>query len=123
MNVKPKNIKREQKISLFFNEISRLIQQLTLDEPELSKIFVTRVRLSKDYKICFVYFSTYTDKQEFYKALETLKLYKPSLKKSLAGRVGGKYAADLVFLYDINKDKERKINRLLDEVVKDIPEE
>ncbi|MBD3273187.1 30S ribosome-binding factor RbfA [Candidatus Dependentiae bacterium] len=123
MNFKPVNRKREQKTSLFFHEISSLIQKLSLDEPALSKVFVTRVRLSNDYKICFVYFSTYTDKKEFEDALEVLKLYKPSLRKALAQRISGKYTADLVFLYDKAKDKERKINKLLDEVAKDIPEE
>ena len=76
MDFKPVNRKREQKNSLFFREISSLIQQLSLDEPALSKIFVTRTKLSNDYKICFVYISTYTNKDDYDPALELLKLYK-----------------------------------------------
>lgn len=123
MVLKVNTRKREQKTSLFLHEISSLIQQLSLDEPELSKVFVTRVKLSNDYKICYVYFSTYTDKQVFDNALEILKLYKPSLRKILANRIVSRYSSDLRFLYDETKDKERKINQLLDKVAKDIPGE
>lgn len=123
MDFKLGNRKREQKISLFFREISSLIQQLSLDESDLLKVFVTRVRLSNDYKICFIYFSTYTDKTEYDKALKVLKLYKPSLRKAIAQAIPNRYSADLVFLYDETKEKERKINELLDKVAKDIPGE
>lgn len=123
MYFKQVNRKREQKNSLFFREISSLIQQLSLDEPALSKIFVTRTRLSNDYKICFVYISTYTDKNDYDPALELLKLYKASLRKAISQSISGKYTADLVFLYDEDKDKERDLNNLLDSVAKDLPGE
>ena len=112
-------IKREQKSSLYLHEISSLIQTLSLDEPKLIKVFVTRVSLSKDYGICFVYFSTYTDKTAFDEALEILKLYKPSLRKALSGRIVGRYTPNLVFLYDETKEKERKIEDLLDKVAQE----
>lgn len=109
--------KREQKTALFFREISSLIQSLSLDEPKLFKIFVSRAKLSKDYRICFVYFSTYSDnKKDFDEALEILKLYKPSLRSAISKSIPSKYMADLVFLYDESKEKEREINKLLDEV-------
>lgn len=123
MDFKPVNRKREQKNSLFLRESSALIQALAMDEPALLKVFITRVRLSNDYKFCYIYFSTYTNKVAYDEALEILKLYKPSLRKALAQRINGKYMADLVFMYDEVKDKERHINDLLDEVVKDLPEE
>jgi len=53
---------------------------------------------------------------------EVLKLYKPSMRSVLAQRIGGRYTTDLRFMYDDIKDKERAINKLLDEVVKDLPE-
>ncbi|KKP22470.1 MAG: Ribosome-binding factor A [candidate division TM6 bacterium GW2011_GWF2_28_16] len=123
MDFKPSNRKREQKTSLFFHEVSNLIRTLALDEPDLIKVFVTRVTLSNDYGICFVYFSTYTDKAEFDKALPILKMYKSSLRHALAQIIQARYATNLVFLYDEQKEKERKINALLDEAVKDLPEE
>ena len=113
----PKNVKREQKAALFMREISSLIQKLSLDEPVLSKVYVTRVSLSGGYKICYIYFSTYTDnKKDFDQALEILKLYKPSMRQAMAKAVGGRYTTDLVFLYDEAKEKERKMYALLDKV-------
>lgn len=97
-------------------EISTLIQQLSLDEPSLTKVFVTRVRLSADYGILFVYFSTYLSKTDFDEALKILKLYKPSLRKALASTVLSRHTPDLVFLYDESKEKERSLNELLDRV-------
>ncbi|MBD3231659.1 30S ribosome-binding factor RbfA [Candidatus Dependentiae bacterium] len=111
------NVKREQKTALFLREISQLIQRLSLDELDLSKIFVTKVKLSKDYSICYVYLSTYTDeKEDFEKALEILKLYKPSLRKALAKLIPGRYVANLRFLYDTSKEKERRITKLLEQI-------
>ncbi|MFA5074600.1 MAG: 30S ribosome-binding factor RbfA [Candidatus Babeliales bacterium] len=110
------NRKREQKTSLFLHEISSIIQRLSQDEPELLKIFITKVELSKDYKICYIYFSTYGDKSDFDKALEILKLYKPSMRKVLAQSISGKFVADLRFLYDKTKEKERELLNFLDEV-------
>jgi len=122
MDFKPINRKREQKTSLFFHEISSLIQQLAMDEPAIAKVYVTQVRLSRDYNICFVYFSTFAEKKDFDEALKILKLYKPSLRKAMAQKISAKYAADLVFLYDEVKEKERKMQELLDKVAKEFPE-
>lgn len=121
MDFKPVNIKREKKNSLFLRESSKLIQFLAMDEPALLKVFITRVNLSNDYKFCYIYFSTYTNQAAYNEALEVLKLYKSSLRRALAQRINGKYMADLVFMYDDIKDKERHINDLLDKVAKDLP--
>jgi ribosome-binding factor A len=119
MNFGPKSIKREQKTSLFMREISSLIQQLSLDEPSLSKVFVTRVNLTPDYSILYVYFSTYFSKADFDEALEVLKLYKGSLRKALSADIAARYTPNLVFLYDEVKEKERKMLDLLDRVKKE----
>lgn len=113
-------VKREQKNALFLREISSLIQRLSQDEPDLSKTFITKTRLSNDYSICYVYLSTYLDnKDDFFKALEILKLYRPSLRKALSTLISGRYVADLRFLYDEDKDKERHMTQLLDKVEKE----
>jgi len=119
MKPRQSNVKREQKTALFLRKISSLIQSLSFDETKLSKIYVSKVELSKDYKICYVYFSTYTDKKDFDEALEILKLYKPSLRKALAQVVIGKYTADLLFLYDESKEKERHMHKLLDKIAQE----
>ena len=108
--------KREQKTSLFLRGISSIIQSLVPDEPALLKVFITKVELAKNYSTCYVYFSTYTDKSDFGEALEILKLYRPSLRKALGQAISGRYVPDLRFVYDEDKEKERKIMNLLDKV-------
>jgi len=111
-----KDRKREQKTTLVYHALASILQTLSLDEPVLAKVYVTKVKMSSDYKICYVYLSTYGPKEDFDEALEILKLYKPSMRKVLADQVGGRYTSDLVFRYDTAKEKERRVQELLDEV-------
>ena len=118
-------IKREKKKSLFFREISCLLQSLAVDDKVIAQVYSTRVDLSADCGTCYVYFSTFNECSEdlFDKILEQLKLYKPSLRKALAKNIPGRYAPDLLFLYDKAKEKEHKINNLLDKVSAELKEE
>ncbi len=133
-------IKREQKKTLLFKELSYLHQELAQDEPDIAHIYITRVDLSADTGICYVYFAEYPntgihdekhDEQEdnaiknkaskkshelFEKALEVLKLYKPSIRKALAKAIKSRYVPDIVFLYDEKKDKTRKLDEILNQV-------
>jgi ribosome-binding factor A len=110
------SVKREQKKSFLLREISALVQRVSADEPKLSSLFVTRVDLSKDTGVCYVYFSTHTDKKAFDEGLEILKLYKPSIRKALASIMSTRYVPDLVFRYDKAKEKERRVTTLLDKI-------
>lgn len=114
------DIKREQKKSFLLNEVSALVRQVAADEPKLSYLFVTRVELSKDKGICYVYFSTHTDKKAFDEGLEILKLYKPSMRKALGDSMKTRYVPNLVFRYDDTKDKERRVTGLLDKIQQEL---
>jgi ribosome-binding factor A len=112
-------VKREQKTSFLLKEVAALVQEISMDEPKLLSVFVTYIVLSKDGGICYVYFSTYTNKEAFDEALEILKLYKPSMRKALATTGHSRYVPNLRFLYDESKEKERHINKLLDDISTD----
>jgi ribosome-binding factor A len=118
MNKRPRvsTIKREQKKSQYFREISLLVQMLSQDEPSLRNVFVTRVELSPDSGICHVYFAMYVGEAPFKEALDVLKLYKPSLRSTLGQKVVARHTPDLVFHLDEAKEKERHIHSLLDEI-------
>jgi ribosome-binding factor A len=118
-----KKRRREQKTTLVYHALASILQKLSLDEPALAKVYVTKVKMSGDYKICYVYFSTYGPKEDFDAALAILKLYKPSMRKVLATQVGGRYTSDLIFQYDTVKEKERRVQELLDEVAKETKSE
>jgi len=123
------DIKREQKKSFLLQEISSLFRQIVTDETRLSFLFITRVELSGDGGICYVYFSTYaglsgvtpakSGEEMFKEGLQILKLYKPSMRKTLAQTMRSRYVPDLVFRYDKAKEKERKITSLLDKIAQE----
>jgi len=121
-NPRFQEIKREKKKSLFLREIASLVQSLGGEDKVVAQVYVTRVDLSADTGICYVYFSTYTEFSEelFKTVLERLKLYKPSMRKALAHTIPGRYTPDLLFLYDKPKEKEFRINQLLDKASEDL---
>lgn len=123
-NPRSQKIKREKKKSLFLREITMLVQSLGADNAVVALAYVTRIDFSADYGMCYVYFSTFNECSEeiFNKVLDQLKLYRPSMRKALAARIPSRYTPDLVFFYDKTKEKEIKINQLLDKVSQDLTE-
>ena len=113
------DIKREKKKSLFFREMSSLVQSISQDELAVAGVYVTRVELSADTGICFVYLSTFKEKEYFDKALDILKLYKPSMRSELSNRICSRYTPNIVFKYDEAKEKERHMHDILDKIKED----
>lgn len=113
-------IKREQRKSFLLRTISPLIHKITTEEPhncpELGSTYITRIDLSADGGICYVYFWSAQGEESFSKTRGTLILYKPSLRTALAKALQKKYTPDLLFLFDTTHEKEIRINELLDQV-------
>jgi ribosome-binding factor A len=120
-----REIKREKKKSLFFREISQLVQMISESEPSVARVYVTKVDFTDDFSICYAYLSTYAVFSEviFDEALVKLKLYKPSIRKELASRINPRYTPDVIFLYDKAKEKQSRIDTLLDKVRDDLHSE
>lgn len=110
------NVRREQKKSFMLREVSALVHEIGIEESKLSSLFVTRIEMSRDSGILYIYFSSHKDKSAFDDGFELLKLYKPSMRKALAEALASRYVPDLVFRYDESKDKERHINAILDKL-------
>ncbi|KKQ33492.1 MAG: hypothetical protein US49_C0001G0172 [candidate division TM6 bacterium GW2011_GWF2_37_49] len=120
--LKSHEIKREQKKSLFIREITQIIQLLAEAEPLVGKVYPTRVDFSNDYGILYVYLSTFDEFSEeaFNLSLDRLKLYRPSMRKELATRLNPRYTPNIIFLYDKVREKQSKIDNLLDMVRDDL---
>lgn len=114
------SIKKSQKESLLRKEISRLLQAVSLDNPALGGLSISRVSLSDDKHLCSVFFYSPDGPETFEKKLETLKLYKPSLRKAIAQKIPGRHVPDLLFKYDSQLEKQLAIEQLLDKVKKEI---
>jgi ribosome-binding factor A len=122
-------IKREKKKSVYLREISELLHLLAEEEKEVSRVYVTRVELSADTGICYIYFSAYScldeksSKEVFEEVLKVLKLYKPSIRKSLSKKIHARYIPELIFCYDEKREKVNKINSLLEKVHQELQEQ
>jgi len=118
------DIKRERKKAQFLRELSSFIDTIADEQPAVREVYLSRLELSADGGICYLYFSTMVPKDPesedaqriFKEALDVLKLYKPSLRKSLAQSLQARYTPDLIFLFDEKREKIDRINSLLDQV-------
>ena len=80
MNTRVSKIKKSQKESLLRKERSELLQEASLDNPQLQGLSASRVELSADKGIAHIFFFLPEGEGFFEKKLEFLKLFKPSLK-------------------------------------------
>jgi ribosome-binding factor A len=116
MSKQQQEIKRAQKESYLFREISNFFLQITIDEPRLSGLYINKISLSSDGGICNVLFLASNGRAEFEEKLPLLILYKPSLRSALAKTSQSRYTPNLVFRYDEDQEKADKINRLIDKL-------
>lgn len=120
------DIKKEQKKSLLLRNISTLLWEVSREESAVSSVYITRVDLSADGGICYVYFGVHvmspddTEETVFTRALDRLKLYKPSIRAALAKILTGRYTPNLLFLFDDKREKVERINELLDRAKQEI---
>lgn len=109
-------IKKNQKESLLFKEISVLIQRASLDDSELSGLYVSRVELSDDKSCCRVYFFCSGGEEYFKERFERLKLYKPSLRAALAKKIQSRYVPQIIFKFDDKFEKKNELEELLESI-------
>lgn len=125
-HLKSSNIKREQKKSFLLREISRILYEVGQEEAAVRDVFVTRVDLSADTGICYVYFATaasdHSTEEIWEAAFEKLKLYKPSMRQKLSKSMHSRYTPELLFLFDEKQEKIHHLNDLLDKVHQELHE-
>ena len=109
-------VKKAQKESLFYQELSKLFMSVAVDDEKLHGLSLTRVKLSDDGGICLAFFYCEGGLAEFEEKRKWLVLYKPSLRKALARQIPGRYTPDLVFKFDDQFEKVQRIESLLDTI-------
>ncbi|KKR97175.1 MAG: Ribosome-binding factor A [candidate division TM6 bacterium GW2011_GWE2_41_16] len=113
-NKQTSSIKRAQRMSLLFREISQLVTREKADNPALEGVMLTRVTLSPDGSICNVYFVTDKDRRK--EAVDTLICYKPSLRKAIASSLQLRHVPDIFFRFDEQFLKQAHIESVIDRV-------
>ncbi len=119
MSTRTSSIKKNQKESLLKREISALLQQASMDYPDLFGLSVSHVTLSDDKGVCSIFFYSPEGKDIFEQKFDTLLLFKKSLRQALARRIPGRYVPELIFKYDEQLEKQLAIERLLDQIKED----
>lgn len=121
-----KNILRErrlkQKETQLLRTITSLLVSVALDEKDLSRLVITRVKLSPDKSHCMVFFHDPEGQEAFRELFKTLILYKPSLRKALSQAIPSRYTPEIIFKYDTLYDKQRKIDSLIRQIMTDEPD-
>ncbi|CAN5216091.1 hypothetical protein BH09DEP1_BH09DEP1_3690 [soil metagenome] len=117
------SIKKSQKESQLFRAIANLFTQTMMDDKKLQGLFINRVKLSDDKGVCTVYFYTAGGFEDFKEKLQTLILYKPSMRHALAQTIAGRYTPDLIFRFDDQFEKQQRIEGLLEKVKGEDPSE
>ena len=119
VNKRVTEIKQARRESLIMKEISELLLQLASSVPHILKVNVTKVILSPDLSLAKIYLFSIHD-QEFVKnIIEDLKLYRRSMKASLAQRVDLRRVPDIRFYYDEQQAKVDYMEKLIDSVDKE----
>lgn len=106
-------IRKEQKKSLYFKEITNFFLHLSRDEKDLQGFIVTRVELSARKTLCSVYLFSPQGEEHFRSVRELLKLYKGSLRTHLAQTLRNRYVPEIVFYYDHAREKQERVSELL----------
>lgn len=111
---KQSDIRRARKEALFFKEVSKFFLRITMDDPGLSGLYINSVKLSPDKSSCSVFFISENGPEDFEKRLPNLILYKPALRKAISQSIPSRYTPQLVFKYDAQFEKQRKLEALFD---------
>lgn len=110
------DIKLAQKERILFREISNLFLQIMHDDSRLRGISITRLKLSPDKSLCTVYCYMSEGKKFFDEKLETIKLYKPSIRKAISAKIEARHTPDIRFLFDDHYEKQEEFEQLMDKI-------
>jgi ribosome-binding factor A len=118
MNNSPRlrEIKHAQREAQVLREVSNFFLRITLDDPRLQGIYISRVKLSANRSMCTIFFYTPGGITDYEAKRPILVMYKPTLRTALSKTLHGRYTPDLVFDFDAQYEKQRKVDDLLEQL-------
>jgi ribosome-binding factor A len=97
-------------------EISNLLL-LKVKDPRLKGVTLTDVRMSKDLRHAYVYYSLLGEEEQKNQAQSGFESAKGFIRKAIGERLHLRYVPNIQFRYDVSLEHGQKIDRLLEEVV------
>lgn len=101
------------------DQILREISNLLLREmrdPRLKGVTLTDVRMSKDLRHAYVYYSFFGQDEQKEQAQAGFESAKGFIRKKIGERVHLKYIPDIQFKYDISLEYGQRMERLLEKI-------
>lgn len=108
----------ERVADILREEISQIVGY-ELEDPRLTMVTVTDVRLSEDLKAARVYVTVAGDEEEHRLALSALRHAAPYVRKQLGLSLNLKRTPDIHFIRDRVEEEGERVDRLLEEIEKD----
>ena len=96
-------------------EISNLLLRKVRD-PRLKGVSLTDVRMSKDLRHAYVYYSLFGQDEQKKEAQAGFESAKGFIRKEIGERVHLKYIPDIRFKYDTSLEYGQKMERLLEKI-------
>jgi len=96
-------------------EISNLLLRKVRD-PRLKGVSLTDVRMSKDLRHAYVYYSLFGQDEQKKEAQAGFESAKGFIRKEIGERVHLKYIPDIQFKYDTSLEYGQKMERLLEKI-------
>lgn len=114
---KNKSIKSSRRSSLLTKQLVPSIEACFADHAELSGIFVSRVCMSKEDGCVTIYISHRLDAPIEREQLDTIKAYKPSIRKMISRILCGSWTPHVAVRLDKKLDNVRKTDDLMRELM------
>ncbi len=111
---------RSERIGIKIQSAISELMNRKLDDPRLEMATISRVKMSRDLRVAYVYIALFGDQEKIQLALDGFKRSRGFIKKSIAPVLGLKYMPDLKFVRDDFFDKSAKLDSIIQEAVRDI---
>jgi len=96
-------------------EISNLLLR-KLRDPRLKGVTLTDVRMTKDLRHAYVYYSLFGQDEQKKEAQAGFESAKGFIRREIGERVHLRYTPDIQFKYDISLEYGQKMERLLEKI-------
>ena len=114
------NTRADRVAALIFEELSLLVVH-RLEDPRLKGVSITRVRLTRDLKTAYVYFSLIGGEDKIKLAAQAFERAKGVCRRAL-GNLDLRQIPEIEFHHDKNLDHADRIQHVLNEISKGKPE-
>ncbi len=97
--------------------VSHLLSKKLMD-PRIEMATISRVKVTADLSIAYVYFAVFGSEEDVAEAAEGFKSSRGFIKKRIAPELKLKYMPELKFRHDDSFDKGARLDHIIDSVTK-----